>query len=56
MEVVLLVHRLIMSAAVVLFMPDTLAQVKRSLSCTVPLEIGWYASIRSCPHPELSVG
>ena len=27
MEVVLLVYRLIMSAAVVLFMPDTLAQV-----------------------------
>lgn len=31
MEVVLLVYKLIMSAAVVLFLPDTLAQVRISL-------------------------
>ena len=39
MEVVLLVYRLIMSAAVVLFMPDTLAQVMCTSCASARIEL-----------------
>ncbi len=35
MEVVLLVYKLIMSAVVVLFLPDSLAQVNAGCGCVV---------------------